>query len=142
MPRPTKFTPEISEAILRHLAEGRSRRATVEALGIGRRTLQDWLHRGRAGEPTFAAWVERFDHAAEIRRRSRVRASWERYDAESKQRWQQFRAARQRWWLERLGPCEYWRRRLVWLAERGRWEAYNRTIEQFRKEGYRINDTP
>ena len=141
MPRPTKFSPEIGESILRHLGSGRSRRETVEALGIGRRTLQDWLRRGRDGEPTFATWAERVDRVAELRRRKRVRASWARYEAESKERWKRFKRAREEWWKERLGPIEFWSRRLAWLASRGKWEAYRRTIERLRTEGFRTNAT-
>jgi hypothetical protein len=139
MPRPTKFTPEIGEAILRHLAEGRSRRETVEALGIGRRTLQDWLRRGREGEPVFAEWAEEIERVVELARRRRSEESWERTEAESKRSWQRFKAARERWWLERLGPRAFWARRLAWLADRGRWEAYDRTIGNLRAEGFRTD---
>ncbi|QDV34405.1 helix-turn-helix domain-containing protein [Tautonia plasticadhaerens] len=142
MPRPTKFTPEIGESVLRHLASGRSRRETVEALGIGRRTLQDWLRRGRAGEPGLAAWAERVDRVATLMHRQRVRATWDRLEAESKERWMRFKRAREEYWMERLGPLEFWSRRLAWLAERGRWEAYRRTLERLRTEGFRTDCTP
>ncbi|QDV32355.1 helix-turn-helix domain-containing protein [Tautonia plasticadhaerens] len=141
MPRPTKFSPEVGEEFLRLLAGGRSRSEATDALGIGRRTLQDWLRRGREGEPTFAAWAERVDRVAALRRRGRIRASWDRYEAESKERWTRSKRAREEYWKERLGPLEFWSRRLAWLAARGKWEAYRRTIERLKAEGFRTNAT-
>ena len=140
--RPTKFSPELGAEILRLLAAGRSRAEIAEAVGIGKRSLQDWLARGRDGEPPFAAWADRFDATMEVVRRRRIRANWQRYDAASKERWQRFKAAREEWWKERLGPAEFWTRRLAWLASRGKWAAYHRTIERLRAEGFRINATP
>ncbi|MEW4568520.1 hypothetical protein AB1L88_11705 [Tautonia sp. JC769] len=140
--RPTKFSAELGETIIDLLRQSVPRREIAARVGVGWRTLQEWLRRGRAGEEGFSTWAERFDLVAGLIREQRIEESWQRQEAESKERWQRFKAARQRWWLERLGPCEYWRRRLGWLASRGRWVAYHRTIERLREEGFRINDAP
>lgn len=140
--RPTKFSAELGDEIIRLLASGVPRPEVASRLGIGRRSLQEWLRRGRAGEPTFAAWAERLDRVAALMHRQRVRATWDRYEAESKERWQRFKRAREEYWMERLGPLEFWSRRLAWLASRGKWEAYRRTIERLRTESFRTNDTP
>src|SRR5262245_5944961 len=44
-----------------------------------------------------------------------------------------FRARRERWWLERLGPAEFWRRRLAWAVARGRHGAAARAAAELVK---------
>jgi hypothetical protein len=35
----------------------------------------------------------------------------------------------------RLGPVEFWRRRLCWLVESGKWVAYIRLVAYLRRKG-------
>jgi hypothetical protein len=42
----------------------------------------------------------------------------------------------------RLGPEEFWRRRLEWLARNGKRTSYNRLVAYLRREGIEISDPP
>jgi DNA invertase Pin-like site-specific DNA recombinase len=58
MPRPTKFNPQRARSALLLVKAGELRQWVARGAGIGRRTLQEWLARGRAGEETFAEWAK------------------------------------------------------------------------------------
>jgi hypothetical protein len=96
MPRPTKFNTERRRAIVRAVVTGQGREAAAQAAGVASHTLAGWLARGRAGEPGFAAWARVFDAAEWI--------AWERSWAErcaretaaARERYERFRAARER----------------------------------------------
>jgi hypothetical protein len=42
----------------------------------------------------------------------------------------------------RLGPEEFWRRRLEWLARNGKRTSYDRLVAYLQREGIEISDTP
>jgi hypothetical protein len=93
-------------------------------LGLG---LQSRLARGRAGHPTYTAFAAAFDEAAHQARRRRFRWAVRRARRRAAECWQRFRQARLGWWLGQLGPVEFWRRRVEWLAAKGRFgDAYDR----------------
>lgn len=48
--RPTKFSPEIAQTILEAVRKGCYLHVAAAAAGIGRRTLNKWLERGRSEE--------------------------------------------------------------------------------------------
>jgi hypothetical protein len=139
--RPSLFTPERARAALA-LAGGDSLRWVAFAAGVSRRTLQAWLERGRRGDPAYAAWAEEFDRRAERTRLARNRAWWNRYRAEARARYQRFRRERVQWWLDRLGPEEFWRRRLRWLAAHGQTQAYERTLAMRSGADFHAEATP
>lgn len=136
--RPTRFEPELGEMLVSMVAAGVPRAEMVERCGIGRRTLQEWLSRGRGGEPRYAEWAERFTDAWRLVRRKRVREAWARERFRSKKRWQRFKAARQSWWRELLGDEVFWSRRLRWLASKGHTAAYQLTVEQLQRDGFEV----
>jgi hypothetical protein len=145
MARPSKFSPERGRVIVGAVASGADRKAAAEAAGVGLRTLAEWLARGRASDPAtddLAEWVELFEAAKRVARRRRARVRHERERAEAVERWQRFKAARERWWKDQLGECEFWRLRLVWLADRGKSRAFDATVARLRAEGFGIVDTP
>jgi hypothetical protein len=126
--RPTKFNPDRARRAV-VLARASERRIWIaRAIGVSKRTLQEWIRRGRAGDPVFADWAEAFDRATEWGRRRSLRL---RYAAEADERrrsWQRFRMARQAWWYEKLGPNRFWLGRAVWLEVHGHHDAANRII--------------
>jgi hypothetical protein len=138
MARPTKFNIARAVRIIERVRDGKRREDAAAAEGVGIRTLQDWLRRGRSGEWPFSVFSRCFEDAAETARRRRLDESWRRYRAESKARWQRFKAARQGWWLERLGPERFWTRRLQWLWDKGHEDAYWRTLAQLEAAGFRV----
>jgi hypothetical protein len=138
MARPTQFNAEQGWMIIQAIDEGRGRVEAARAAGIGLRTLAEWLAKGKAGDPAFAEWVSEFKAAERFANRLRCNASWARERARSRERYQRFKAARVQWWLDQLGPCEFWSRRLDWLADRGMTEAYDATVARLRAEGFRI----
>jgi hypothetical protein len=42
----------------------------------------------------------------------------------------------------RLGPEEFWRRRLEWLARNGKRTSYDRLVAYLQREGIEISHTP
>jgi hypothetical protein len=42
----------------------------------------------------------------------------------------------------RLGPAEFWRRRLVWLALNGKRTSFNRLVAYLKRKGIKISGTP
>jgi hypothetical protein len=137
--RPTRFTPDLAIELICLVDDGMSRKAAAARVGIGERTLHDWQARGRRGDPTFQFWMSELEAAAVRASRRRCREAWRRYDANAKQRWREFKHSRERWWLDRLGPEEFYRRRLNWLAEHGKWEAYGRLVMALEARGFRIS---
>lgn len=99
--------PERAGAALGLALVGEPRHRIADRAGVGLRTLQEWLARGRAGEPPFAAWAEAFEKATIEGRRPRREARYEREQAAARGRWQRFKAAREGWWRERLGPAAF-----------------------------------
>jgi hypothetical protein len=142
MARPTKFNPDRGQMIVEALRSGIGRRAAVGAAGVGLRTLAEWIAKGRAGNPAFRPWVVLLDEAEGVARRRRVDAEWARYRVEGRERWQRFRASREAWYLEKLGPVRFWSRRLRWLADHGKERAYAATVARLEAEGFCINRTP
>jgi hypothetical protein len=142
MARPTKFNPDQGQVIVEALRSGLGRRAAVEAAGVGLRTLAEWIAKGRAGDPAFRPWVAQVDQAEGVARRRRVNAQWARYRIEGRERWKRFGASREAWYLEKLGPARFWSRRLQWLADHGKGQAYAATVAKLEAEGFRINRTP
>ncbi len=139
MARPSKFNPDRGRVIVAALLDGQPRRASAAAAGVGLRTLAAWLARGRAGDPALAEWVRQAaaaERAAGDRRRAALR---ERYDAAAKERWRRFKAARESWCIEQVGPVAFWSRRLQWLAANGKDRAYAATVAKLRAEGFGIN---
>lgn len=142
MARPSKFNLERGRVIVEALATGQSRPAAAKAAGIGFRTLGDWIARGRSGDPAFGAWLRQLDAAETCSKQRRVEAWWDRYRVSSKERWQRFRASREAWWLEQLGPLEFWKRRVGWLVTTNRTRNLGAAVVQLRAAGFRINRTP
>jgi hypothetical protein len=88
--RPSRFTEDVAIELVCLVDEGLSRKPAAGRLGIGERTLHDWQARGRRGEPPFAFWLGMMEAATVRARRRRCRRAWERYDAQAKERWQEF----------------------------------------------------
>jgi hypothetical protein len=142
MPRPSKFAPELARRAVALAAAGSSHRTIAREIGLGRRTLADWLARGRSGGEPFAAFAVAFDQAGADAQRARAEARAARRKAEGKARWQAFKADRQCWWKARVGDPEFWSRRLEWLLDRGKTAAFDRTVARLESEGYRVKTTP
>ncbi len=125
MARPTKFDFDKWEQIIARMAVGDSREEAARAAGVCLRTLQGWLARGRAERESgrygpLGDFARVFDRVAEFQRRIRVDLASERENARSAERWQRFKAARERWWFERLGPLQFWHQRLNWAIANDR----------------------
>jgi hypothetical protein len=142
MGRPNRFTYLVSEDLVWLVHGGLSLRAAAAEAGIGLRTVHDWLAAGRAGHPAFAPWAARMAWALEKGRRRRLLLACLRDQARARASWQAFLAGRETWWLERLGPCEFYRRRLEWLKARGHWDAFNRLVAELESRGFRIVQAP
>lgn len=56
--RPTKFFPEVAEAILEAVRSGAYLLAAANAAGIGRRTLHSWIERGKSDAEEDAPFRE------------------------------------------------------------------------------------
>jgi len=139
MARPSKFDSDRGRVILGALIEGRGRRAAAESAGVGLRTLAGWLARGRAGDPAFSEWARLVGVAEGVANRGRCDARYERETAAAKERWRRFKAAREAWHLDKLGPSLFWSRRLKWLAARGHTRAFAATVARLEAEGFRIS---
>jgi transposase len=59
MPRKSRFTPEIAEAIVEAMSKGLTRRNISETLGLGKNTVSTWLKSGLEGDPIFAEFADR-----------------------------------------------------------------------------------
>jgi hypothetical protein len=128
--RPSVFDPSLGEAIVRMLAADVPRKTIAAKAGIALRTFQDWLRRGREGDPAYIAFAAAFDRQAKANRQTRIARAWRRYDARAKERWRAFKAARASWWFDRLGPREFWSRRLSWAITEGRTRAVERALAE------------
>jgi transposase len=120
MARPSQFDQRTGRLIIAHVAVGATRGEAADAAGVALRAIQYWLARGRRGEPPFEEFAARLDRAADRVRRAKVAASYERNAEISKGRWQVFKVSRERWWLDHLGPFEFWARRYAWCRANGR----------------------
>lgn len=138
MPRPSKLNAETMTAILDRIGAGASRVEAARAADLGARTLHEWISRGRAGERPFDAFARAVDAETRRARGARCEANSERRKAAERERWQRFRASREAWYLARLGPAEFWRRRLVWLADKGHTAAFGRLVAKLRAEGWSV----
>ena len=118
--RAGRFDPKIAAEVLRLFRAGMTLKAIALATGLGERTLHDWRAKGKAGRPGYAAFYRELE---DIRDRRRWRAA-RREQERSRQRWQEFKEGRERWWYGTLGPVAFWARRLDWLLERGHDDAY------------------
>ena len=139
--RPSRFSAALGEKVLGEIQAGVPLRDAAKMAGVGSRTLDRWLARGRAGDPALADWARRVDKRREDLRRARVAAAWRKDREEAPARWQRFKAARERWWMERLGPRRFWLMRLAWLSTHGKTRAFERTLERMRAEGFGANFT-
>jgi hypothetical protein len=139
--RPSRFTPEIGSGLIDlTINEGVPIKHAARRLGVGARTVYDWLERARdeGAAPELVAWAREFRQYLEWYRRDN---RWERSirDREAARlRWQRFKASREEWWRRRLGESAFWTRRLNWLAAWGKWFSYERTVARLRAEGYRV----
>jgi hypothetical protein len=86
------------------------------------------------------------------------RIAWERGWAErsaretaaARARYQRFRVARERWWLDRLGEVEFWGRRVRWLMAEGKTRSLGSAIGRLaaalerseRAEGFCTDSAP
>jgi len=135
--RPSRFAQNQAIKLVCLVDDGMTRKAAAARVGIGERTLHDWQARGRRGESAFQFWMTMLEAAADRARRRRCREAWKRYGAKAKERWKEFKQSRERWWLDRLGPEEFSKRRLNWLAERGKLEAYGCLVTDLAARGFR-----
>lgn len=142
MARPSKFSPARAHSAVLLAKAGEPRQWIARGVGVGRRTLQEWIARGRAGEEPFAAWVKEMEAADRFAHRLRMDRHWERYDAAAKERWKKFKASREGWWLARLGPERFWERRWAWLVSKGHHAAAAEALARYAEARFRTNATP
>ena len=140
--RPTRFNQALAVELVCLVDEGMTQKAAAAPVGIGERTLHDWQAWGRRGQLAFRSWVVMMDAAAQRARRRRIREFWKRHEARAKERWREFKRSRERWWLDRLGPEDFYTLCLNWLAERGKSEAYCRLVTDLEARGFRVFATP
>mgnify|MGYP001049617036 CR=1 FL=1 len=75
--RPTRLTPEVTEAVAQLLRSGAYFDTAVASLGIPRSTARDWLRRGRDGEARYRPFSDACEKAsaqAEIMAVEEIRA--------------------------------------------------------------------
>lgn len=58
MARPSKFTTEVTETILKALAYGATYKDASEAAGVDYMTFRTWMERGEAGKKPFNEFFE------------------------------------------------------------------------------------
>jgi len=63
MSRPSKLTPELAKTVCKIIAAGNHRRCAAQAVGIAPSTLQEWIAKGRNGEPGFVEFSEQVAQA-------------------------------------------------------------------------------
>jgi transposase-like protein len=115
MARPIKFDSSKARTALLLARAGETQREVARGAGVAPRTLQYWLTRGRSGDPVFAEWAAEYDRLVNIIHRAKLQIMREKNMVESKARFQSFKRSREAWWLKRLGPVEFYARRLDWL---------------------------
>lgn len=62
--QPTKLTPARAKAALREAEAGNPREVMANAAGVVLSTIQLWLRKGRAGDPTYSEFSRAVDEAA------------------------------------------------------------------------------
>ena len=111
MGRPSKLTPEVTNAIARVIADGVPQRTAAALAGVSESALQNWLKAGRDGVAVeYVQFLERVKKA----RAEAVAVAIANINRASRRDW---RAAA--WWLARMHPDEYGsdRRRVRELAK-------------------------
>ena len=58
MARPSKFTPEVTETIIKALQIGATYKDAAEAAGVDYMTFRTWIERGQAGKKPFNEFSE------------------------------------------------------------------------------------
>jgi transposase len=58
MARPTKFTPEVTETILKAIQIGATYKDAAEAAGVSFDTFNEWMKAGREGSKKFSEFFE------------------------------------------------------------------------------------
>ena len=100
MARPTKLTPELSERIADLIRAGNYLETATAVVGIGKRTLYDWLKRGaesnEVNDPD-GIYREFSDLVLQARAEAQTKAVMELL--KGGQQWQRWA-----WWLERSFP--------------------------------------
>ncbi len=104
MARPTKFDPLIGRLIVARVAAGATRGEAATEAGVALRAVQYWIARGRKGEAPYEAFAKALDASADAVRINKLAARRCRMEQAGKARGQAFKAAREGWWLDRLGP--------------------------------------
>src|SRR5437762_13250781 len=123
--RPTQFNEDVAALLIALVSEGLTRKAAAARADIAERTLHDWLIMGRRGDPRFAALATTMDAATnglrDMRRErqlGRIRVS-----PGGGRGWKKI-------WMRgldrRLGPCEFYRRRLGGLGAKGQVDGVRR----------------
>jgi hypothetical protein len=80
--RPSHLTPEVADRLVAELRDGADLSSAARAAGVPRRTVYDWIARGRA-EP-YGRFLGRVESARAARQPER---SWEEVARELEQRW-------------------------------------------------------
>ncbi len=102
MARPSKFSEEVVEKLLRAVQAGNFVEVAAVYAGISASTFYEWMRRGRAGEPPFAAFVEDVEQAqatAEVGKVVQLSEAGKR-DWRAAVQW--LRLARRERWADRL----------------------------------------
>lgn len=79
--RPTKYSSELAEEIFTYILIGMPLYRACEAVGIGRRTLYDWVTRGEAGEEPYAEFLAIFRTREALQIRTSLSLFWQRATA-------------------------------------------------------------
>lgn len=98
MPRPTVYTARIGRELVALVESGLPLRTAAGRCGIGRRTVYEWLERGRRGLKPFARFVREFERAQAVCEGNVIME----IVAAAEKDW---RAGA--WWLERRFPKRY-----------------------------------
>ena len=120
--KPTKYNKEMHDAIVRLAGKGVPFSQICDLVGIGRRTLYNWLDRGRDGEEPYVALYEAIEkaRAALVERLNDVVIE----AAIDKGNWQAAMT-----WLERYDPERWGRNKTVTVEHRSRLASENITID-------------
>jgi hypothetical protein len=116
MGRPSKFDRERADRAITLAGRGWPSTRIAPAIGVARRSLITWIARGRSGEAPYAAWLMRYEASADTARVRRAEAAAVR----ARRHLLEFKWRKQEYWLNKLGPREYWRRRVAWLRAHNR----------------------
>jgi hypothetical protein len=134
MPNVSKFNEKRARSAILLAKGGEPLHWIAYGVGVSTRTLKYWLAAGRAGDARYAAWAEQFGEAAEIGRRRKFDLQCAKETEKSKERYQEFKRRRIRWWKDQLGVEGFYLRRLRWLASKGHTAAFARAVLQMRIE--------